>query len=174
VKLGQCNCNLSVLLSFFLLFLVSSQRVLDVLYKHKSCLARPPATFEPAEDSIDNNLKQMQFFGRSAAATLTYDVQLVKLEFDLSAQHEVKVAPIDAANDDKTHEAEPSASESPVILLPVSTGGLASASELLKSPDDAAAACIQIMCDFEEGPAQVSHSSSQIVTHTWIFKFKLP
>ena len=159
----------TLLSSPYYLLLVSPQRVLDVLYKHKCQAgfaqllpAAQPATFEPGEDTICS--QQMHLLGRGAAATLTYDVQSVKLEPGVMAQHDVEMTLFEAAavklttGNAPSHEAEPSVSVSSVVLSPVTIGGLASVSEVLKNPDDAAAVCIQVMCDFEEGPAQVTHS----------------
>ncbi len=147
------KCYISELSSPFLSRLILLQRVLDLLCKHKSYSAWKlpavqPATVEPPQDTISD--QKVYLFLGSAAATLTYDVQSVELE-----PVEVTVAPGEAGKNVRTREAESVASESPIILSKVSSVGLASVSEVLKSPDDSASSCIQIMCDFEDGPAQV-------------------
>jgi hypothetical protein len=143
------------------------QRILTLLYKHKSCLecqtpaALPvSATFKlPDPEDIVGSQHKDCFSGSAEVAILTFEKPSGDLAPDFRTYHQ-------AHEREKALREVPMKSRflakklspvimSPMLQPPLHTDGLAGVSEVLENPDEAAASCIHVMCDFDHGPAQV-------------------
>ncbi len=124
------------------------QRVLDVLYKHMSSVPSPlsvscPSSLDLTRDPIAGDQQTRSYAG---AATLVFDLQRDLLVPTVSPQR----LPI-AEDDIGQRIAQPLV---PAELVQPSRGR-ATVSDVLERPDEGAAACVSVMCDFDQGPAPV-------------------